>query len=52
LPEKDNHVATRAGGKVICPLLSQAGAKNLPYYNDNKWWFLAQIKTFGFWYVG
>jgi len=51
IPEKDNLVATRVGGKVTCPLLSQAGAKNLRYYNNNRWWFLKQIKTFGFWYV-
>lgn len=51
LPEKDNLVATRVGGKVTCPLLSQAGARNLRYYNNNRWWFLKQIKDFGFWYV-
>jgi len=51
MPEKDNHVATRSGGNVVCPLLSQAGAQNLRFYNNNKWWLLPQIKEFGFWYL-
>lgn len=51
LPEKGDHIATRVGGKVTCPLLSQAGARNFTYYNNNRWWFLKQIKTFGFWYI-
>src|SRR5665213_647969 len=51
IPEKDNHVATRSGGNVVCPLLSQAGAQNLRFCNNNKWWLLPQIKEFGFWYL-
>ena len=50
IPERDDKVADRQGGVVICPLLSQAGAKNLEYYNNNRWWLLSKIKEFGFWY--
>lgn len=51
VPEKEGRTSTRQGGKVVCPLLSQAGAVNLPFYNNNRWWFLPQIKEFGFWYI-
>lgn len=51
VPEKESKTATRQETKVVCPLLSQAGAVNLPFYNNNRWWFLPQIKEFGFWYM-
>jgi hypothetical protein len=51
IPEKDGNVATRSGNTVICPLLSQSGAKNIKLYNNNRWWLLPQIKEFGFWYL-
>jgi len=51
IPERENHFAARRSGKVICPLLSQAGAVNLPYYNNHQWWHLPQIREFGFWYM-
>lgn len=51
IPERGDKTASRIGAAVVCPLLSQAGAKNLRYYNNNKWWLLPQIKEFGFWYV-
>ncbi|PWK77834.1 hypothetical protein LX99_02719 [Mucilaginibacter oryzae] len=50
VPEKDGYKATRSGNAVVIPLLSQAGAKNIRFYSNNKWWLLPQIKEFGFWY--
>ncbi|WP_259070936.1 SH3 domain-containing protein [Mucilaginibacter sp. X4EP1] len=51
IPEKGTEVAMRTGGNVVCPVLSQAGAQNLRFYNNNRWWLLSIIKEFGFWYV-
>jgi hypothetical protein len=52
IPETDDKKATRVNGAVTCPLLSQAGAVNLPYYNTNSWWvsLAAEFRGFGFWY--
>jgi hypothetical protein len=52
IPEKDDRAATRSSGSVVCPLLSQAGAQNLPYYNNNKWWVTqaSRFKGAGYWY--
>jgi len=50
IPEKDGFKAMRSDNTVTIPLLSQAGAKNIRFYNNNKWWVLPQIKEFGFWY--
>lgn len=52
IPEKGDRIATRSSGVVVCPLLSQAGGKNLPYYNNNKWWvnLAKEFKGYGYWY--
>jgi hypothetical protein len=52
VPESGDKIATREGGKVVCPLLSQAGAINLPYYNNNKWWvrLSSRFRHIGFWF--
>jgi hypothetical protein len=52
LPETPEHPAMRAGGKVICPLLSQAGRHNFSYYNNNSWWvrLAANYRGIGYWY--
>jgi Bacterial SH3 domain len=52
IPEKGDKMATRSSGVVVCPLLSQAGAKNLPYYYNNKWWvnLAKEFKGYGYWY--
>jgi hypothetical protein len=52
IPETADKTATRASGVVVCPLLSQAGAVNLSYYNNNPWWvkLAKEFRGFGFWY--
>jgi hypothetical protein len=52
IPEANGKSATRTSGVVTCPLLSQAGAVNLPFYNNNPWWvkLATEFRGFGFWY--
>jgi hypothetical protein len=52
LPEAGKQTATYRAGKVHCPLLSQAGAINRPYYNNARWWLQkGSIRAYGFWYA-
>lgn len=54
IPENGDKTATRDAGKIVCPLLSQAGAINMQYYNNNKWWIrlASRFRDTGFWYCG
>lgn len=52
IPEKEGYNATRSSGRVVCPLLSQAGGMNFQYYNNNNWWVKSssRFREYGFWY--
>lgn len=50
VPESGSLSATRAEGRVVQPLQSQAGARNKRYF-QNTWWNSEEYSGVGFWYA-